>query len=89
MKGQKWFERTKESIIWKETKIEDSIQKAFIRPEIRPETREKFWHDFATKDFSYIAKKYGGQPTLMERVCQKIRRAVKKLIRRGNNNESG
>ena len=75
-KGQEWFDKTKGSIIWKETQIEDSMQRAFIKPEKRPVNREKFWNEYNNKGIDYIAKKYSGNTPIL----RKIARGVKKVF---------
>ena len=65
-KGMDYFNRIQDSIIFKETNIENSMQRAFISPENRPESREQFWKDFEKRGFSYILKKYGGKASLLE-----------------------
>lgn len=77
-KGAEWFERCKSSIKWKQTRIEDSMQRAFERPEIRPEGRDRFWNDYSKKDFSKIVKQYSGQVSLMRTIARKVKRIIKK-----------
>ena len=59
-KGKSAFEAVKEAIRWKETKLEDSMQPSLRAPFPEPDNRAKFWKDFASKDFEYAAKRYGG-----------------------------
>lgn len=49
-KGQEYFEKIKKNIRWKETKIEDSMQRAFVRSEYKPIIRDEFWKDFKSKN---------------------------------------
>lgn len=58
--GEKAFEDVKEKLIWKKTKLEDSLQPPLRAPFPKPDNREQFWSDFKNKPFIYIAKKYGG-----------------------------
>lgn len=59
-KGEKFIKKARESLNWRSTKIEDSMQRVFIKPYERPKMRGQFWKDFKRKDFKYIAAKYGG-----------------------------
>lgn len=79
-KGQRYFERAKPAVQWKETSIEDSMQPPLIAPFSKPDTRERFWKDFYNHDFSYIVKKYGGQVSAWRKLARKIKRVVKKVI---------
>ena len=58
--GEKVLDMEKDELIWKQTKIEDSLQPPLKAPFPRPENREQFWCDFKNKSFEHIAKKYGG-----------------------------
>lgn len=58
-KGAKAFDLAKESLIWKETRIEDSMQPPLKGPFKKPESREQFWNDYKRLGFQKIAEKYG------------------------------
>lgn len=58
--GKRAFEKVKEGLIWKQTKLEDSMQPPLKAPFPKPDSREQFWSDFENKSFEYVAKKYGG-----------------------------
>ena len=58
-KGAKAFELAKKSLVWKETRIEDSMQPPLRGPFKKPQGREKFWKDYAELSFQEIAEKYG------------------------------
>ena len=75
--GEKILDEVKGKLIWRETRIEDSMQPPLKAPFPKPETREQFWKDFENKDFSYIAKKYGGLAPLWYKAIRKIKRLVK------------
>ena len=75
--GEKILDEVKDKLIWRETRIEDSMQPPLKAPFPKPETREQFWKDFENKDFSYIAKKYGGLAPLWYKAIRKIKRLVK------------
>lgn len=60
-KGLELFRKVRENLVWKETRIEDSIQPPLQAPFPKPGNREQFWIDYFRKnDFGFIAKKYGG-----------------------------
>ena len=75
--GESVFDKVKDKLIWKETRIEDSLQLPLKAPFPKPETREQFWKDFETRDFAYIAKKHGGQAPLWRKVARKLKRFIK------------
>ena len=81
--GEKILDEVKDKIIWKETRIEDSLQPPLKAPFPKPETREQFWKDFETRDFSYITKKYGGSgfKNGMKRFLGKVKRKLKRLVK--------
>ena len=81
--GEKMLDKVKDKIIWKETRIEDSLQPPLKAPFPQPETREQFWKDFETRDFSYITKKYGGAgfKNGMKRFLGKVKRKLKRLVK--------
>lgn len=79
-KGVAWFERVKDVITWKETKIENSMQPPLIAPLPKPGNRGQFWKDFRKRDFAYIAKVYGGNLPIWEKAIRKIYRTFKKII---------
>lgn len=73
-KGSDFFERIKKNLLWKETNIENSMQRAFIRAEYRPNSRDEFWEDYVNKNFDYIIKKYGGLTPIWKKVINKAKR---------------
>lgn len=78
--GKKYFEAVKETVRWKATKIEDSMQPPLKAPFPKPKERTEFWTDFNSKGFTYILKKYAGYGYLnkVKRFIGKIKR---KLVR--------
>lgn len=60
IKGKASFEKVKRRLIWKSTRMEDSMQQPLIKPFEEPAERKQFWKDFHNLDFNKIAKKYGG-----------------------------
>ena len=83
--GERAFERVKENLIWKQTKLEDSLQPPLKAPFPKPENREQFWSDFENKSFEYVAKKYGGigLKNDAKSLLRKIKRKVKNLVSKG------
>lgn len=49
--GEKIFEKVKKRLIWKQTKLEDSMQPPLKAPFSKPDNREQFWSDFENKSF--------------------------------------
>ncbi|MGN0417946.1 Coenzyme F420 hydrogenase/dehydrogenase, beta subunit C-terminal domain [Anaerostipes faecalis] len=76
--GEKVFDSVKNSIRWKGTKLEDSMQPPLKAPFLEPEGRKTFWNDFANSNFNYVAKKYGGAGVVnrMKRGLRKIKRKL-------------
>lgn len=70
-KGEKIFEEIKDSVIRKQTRIEDSLQMPFIKSSERPKDRQNFWKCLNETDFGMIAKRYGGY-TKKEQINEKI-----------------
>lgn len=83
--GEKAFEKVKEGLIWKQTKLEDSMQPPLKAPFPKPENRDQFWSDFENKTFEYVAKKYGGigLKNAAKSLLRKIERKIKKLVSKG------
>ena len=82
--GEEVFASVEPYIISRVTKLEDSIQPALKSPSRRPGNREKFWHDFSTKDFTYIARKYGDTGTVndIKHFLKKVKKRYLKYGRR-------
>ena len=80
--GEGAFESVKERLIWKQTKLEDSLQPPLKAPFPKPQNREQFWSDFKNKPFEYIVKKYGniGLKNKAKTFLRKIKRKIKKLV---------
>lgn len=76
-KGVQLFDKVKDSLTYKSTRIEDSLQPPLVAPFPRPDNREQFWKDFRNKDFTYITKKYGDYGT-----ANKVRHKLGSIIRR-------
>nr|WP_278296785.1 Coenzyme F420 hydrogenase/dehydrogenase, beta subunit C-terminal domain [Ruminococcus sp. AF43-11] len=90
--GKKAFEKVKvkEGLIWKQTKLEDSMQPPLKAPFPKPDNREQFWSDFENKSFEYVAKKYGGigLKNDSKSFLRKIKRKIKKLVSKGGKRNS-
>lgn len=83
--GEKIFEKVKKRMIWKQTKLEDSMQPPLKAPFPKPQNREQFWRDFQNRPFEYVAKKYGGigLKNDSKSFLRKIKRKIKKLVSEG------
>ena len=88
--GEKNFEKVKKRLIWKQTKLEDSMQPPLKAPFPKPDNREQFWSDFENKSFEYVAKKYGGIGLKNDAklLLRKIKRKIKKLVVKGGKRDS-
>ena len=77
-KGAKIFDKIKVQMIWKKTRIEDSMQPPLKAPFPEPESRKKFWDDYKNKSFNYIAKIYGdiGIEYKIKSLLRKIKRKL-------------
>lgn len=75
--GEYIFNEIKSEIDWKKTRIEDSMQTPLKEPCPKPAGRERFWSEFSSKDFGYIAGKYGGYGMIA-----KARRRLGKIKRK-------
>ncbi|MGN1130317.1 MAG: Coenzyme F420 hydrogenase/dehydrogenase, beta subunit C-terminal domain [Ruminococcus sp.] len=77
--GFEFFDKVKNSIEYRESSIENSMQPALIKPTDKPDNREEFWDDYSKKSFKYIAKKYGNF-SLTVRLKRKAKKTIKKII---------
>lgn len=79
--GKRVFEKTKENLVWKKTRLEDSMQPPLKAPFPRPNNREQFWSDLQRKSFKYIAKKYGnfGMKNDIKTLLGKIKRKIRTM----------
>ena len=89
--GERDFEIVKERLIWKQTKLEDSMQPPLKDPFTKPENRDHFWSDFENKSFEYVAKKYGGigLKNNAKSFLRKTKRKIKKLVVKGGKRNTG
>ena len=88
--GEKALNQVKEQLIWKQTKLEDSLQPPLKAPFPKPQNRDWFWKDFKNKPFEYVAKKYGGVGLKNDAktFLRKIKRKIKKLVVKGGKRDS-
>ena len=89
--GERAFDKVKERLIWKQTKLEESLQPPLKAPFPKPENRDQFWSDFENKPFEYVAKKYGGigLKNASKSLLRKIKRKIKKLVTKGGKRNTG
>lgn len=80
-KGVDLFEEIKDTIRYKNTRIEDSLQQPLVAPFPKPNDRDKFWDDLKNKDFDYIVHKYG-EDTFIVKYMNKIKRVLGKIKRK-------
>ena len=59
-KGNQLLEKVQKDIICVATQTDAFMRKTYKEPHEHPPTREHFWKEFFSLDFSKIAKKYGG-----------------------------
>lgn len=70
--------------------LENSLQPPLKAPFPKPENREKFWRDFRTQPFGYIAKEYGGigLKNNTKVFLKKVKRKIKRLVVKGGKRDS-
>ena len=88
--GEKAFEKVKERLIWKQTRMEESLQPPLKAPFPKPENRKRFWSDLENKSFEYVAEKYGGIGLKNDArsFFRRIREKIKKLVVKGGKKDS-
>lgn len=75
--GDVAFDKVKPCLIWKATRIEDSLQPPLVKSFDRPAAREKFWKEYRSRGFDYIAIHYG-MVSFKQRIIGKIKKLIKK-----------
>ncbi|MCD8132050.1 MAG: Coenzyme F420 hydrogenase/dehydrogenase, beta subunit C-terminal domain [Lachnospiraceae bacterium] len=82
-KGIRDFAECKEKLVWKKTRIEDSMQPPLKAPFPRPANRDAFWSDFNDDDFDVVAKRYGGYGCLntIKKKARGLKRRVTKIVK--------
>lgn len=73
--GKDIFERVKENVLYEKVEIKEYMQPALYKNYNIPSKREKFWIEYNSRKFSYIAMKYGG-----ENIIKKTKKKIKKII---------
>lgn len=71
-KGMILFQKVKNTLKWKETRLEDSMQNALMKSYDRPATRDKFWVEFNKEPFDKVVKKYGSESRI-----KKLKKKIK------------
>lgn len=82
-KGEQMLDLVKDVLLMHEAKLEDCIQPPLKAPFQKPDERERFWQDFAERDFGYIAKKYAEYSFAMRlRKCvRKCKKKIKEMLK--------
>ena len=78
-KGFNLFERIKSNLIYKESNVQDCLQRNLEQPTSKPKNRELFWKDYQKYGFKHIAKKYGGL-SLKSLIKRKIKSILYRII---------
>lgn len=76
--GFNFFQAVKDNLRWKKTQLEESMQPPLQAPFPKPKSRELFWKDLKSKDFSYVANKYAGAGTI-SKIKELLKRVKRKL----------
>lgn len=76
--GETALGQVRKQLLWKQTKLEDSLQPSLKAPFSKPENREKFWQDFYDNPFDDIAKIYGkyGWKSKIKIIIKRIKKKV-------------
>ena len=82
-KGDMYFKQAKKQLVWKETRLEDSLQPPLIAPFPKPENRERFWKDFENCSFELIARKYGDYGIIndIKNRIHRLKKNMKKMVK--------
>lgn len=80
--GKIYYELASPSLESVPSEIKNSLQPALQHPFPRPKTRDDFWNDFNTRNFEYIAKKYGGYETAFQSMKRRGIRKAKSVIKK-------
>lgn len=80
--GDRWFNKVTDKLEYVKCRIEDSMQPPLKAPFKKPQDRAVFWEEFQTKDFTYIAKKYGGYGVInyIAKSYKKVKTTVKHFL---------
>lgn len=76
--GESMLKKVESKLIWKQTKLEDSMQPPLRESFSAPMDREQFWIDFLNKSFDYVLKKYDNYGLLnkIQKFLNKIKRKI-------------
>lgn len=82
-KGTKVFDECKKNLVWKQTRIEDSMQPPLKEPFPRPDNRDAFWEDLQTEDFEMVAKRYGGYGRInaVKKKASGLKRRIARIVK--------
>lgn len=82
-KGRELFDNIKEKIESKHVDFEKSIEynPSMIVSSTKPKNREEFFRDIEKMNFDKLQKKYFPNPNIINRILQKIKAIIKKLIK--------
>ncbi|MCD7843848.1 MAG: Coenzyme F420 hydrogenase/dehydrogenase, beta subunit C-terminal domain [Clostridiales bacterium] len=82
-KGINVFDECKEKLVWKQTRIEDSMQPPLKAPFPRPDNRDAFWKDLQTEDFAMVAKRYGGYGRInaVKKKASGLKRRIARIVK--------
>lgn len=82
-KGTKAFDECKEKLVWKQTRIEDSMQPPLKAPFPRPDNRDAFWKDLQTENFEMIVKHYGGYGRInaVKKKARGLKRRIARIVK--------
>lgn len=75
-KGRKLFEAIKQDLNIIPANLADCLQPNLQHPSVIHPKREKFEHDYVSKGFEYVMKKYGRSGWL-----KKVKKLIKKLMK--------
>lgn len=78
-KGKNIFGFVKNDLDSIPTDINLSLQPALQYPFHKPENREKFWIDYKSKGFNYVATVYGDYMSISKRITKKLKSVINKI----------
>lgn len=81
-KGKQYFDLVSSCLEIVPTDINKSLQPPLQRPFPCPASRKRFWKDLNTHDFDYIAKKYGGLFSPLQKCVLKCKVIIKRILNR-------
>lgn len=78
-KGQVFFEKIKDKIVWRESNKTDCLQPNLIKPTERNIRRDEFWNDYCKGGIKKVLSKDYTVPPILHRIARKVKRIIKKL----------